>query len=354
MADNLLDGVRSRDVATERLRMRVLEAGPEDGVPVVMVHGNLATGRFFEHLLSGAPQRYRFVVPDMRGFGNTERLPIDGSRGLRDWSDDTAALVAALGIGRPVHLVGWSTGGGAIAQYLLDRPAEVASLTLLDPVSPYGFGGTKADGTPCAPDWAGSGGGAGSPDFAKRLQAGDRSADDPLSPRNVMNSSYWSSNHREPPDREDLLVEEILLSEIGDEGYPGDYVASEHWPGFAPGTRGILNALSGKYCAWDGIVDVTPKPPILWTHGDADIVISDTSAWEIGTLGSLGVVPGWPGVDAFPPQPMIAQIRAVLERYREAGGRVETELFEGSGHCPAIDARERWTAVFLAFLDSLD
>ena len=354
MTENLLEGVRSRDVQTERLRMRVLEAGPEDGVPVVMVHGNLATGRFFEHLLPGAPQRYRFVVPDMRGFGATERLPIDGSRGLRDWSDDTASLVAALGIGRSVHLVGWSTGGGAIAQYLLDRPAEVASLTLLDPVSPYGFGGTMADGTPCAPDWAGSGGGAGSPDFAQRIQAGDRSADDPLSPRNVMNSSYWSSNHREPPDREDLLVEEILLSEIGDDGYPGDSVASEHWPGFAPGTRGILNALSGKYCAWDGIVEVTPKPPILWTHGDADIVISDASAWEIGTLGSLGVVPGWPGADAFPPQPMVAQIRAVLERYRDAGGRVEMELFEGSGHCPAIDARERWAAVFFAFLGSLD
>jgi hypothetical protein len=33
---------------------------------------------------------------------------------------------------------------------------------------------------------------------------------------------------------------------------------------------------------------------------------------------------------------------------------VQVELFEGSGHCPAIDASERWSALFFAFLDSAD
>ena len=96
----------------------------------------------------------------------------------------------------------------------------------------------------------------------------------------------------------------------------------------APGTRGILNALSGKYCDWSGIVDLDPKPPVLWTHGSGDIVIADGSAWELGTLGSAGVVEGWPGAEVFPPQPMVAQIREVLERYADAGGRVRTEVFE--------------------------
>ena len=67
----------------------------------------------------------------------------------------------------------------------------------------------------------------------------------------------------------------------------------------------------------------------------------------MGTLGSLGVVPGWPGAEAFPPQPMVAQIRAVLERYEARGGRVEIEIFEESGHFPPIDARERWSAALL-------
>jgi pimeloyl-ACP methyl ester carboxylesterase len=335
---------------TSRMETAYIESGPQDGIPVVLIHGNLSTGRFYSHLFERAPERYRFIAPDMRGFGDSERLPIDATRGLRDWADDTHALVEALGISRPVHLVGWSTGGAAIAAYALDRP--VASLTFIDPVSPYGYGGSHPDGTPCRPDWAGSGGGTGNPEFTARPAAGDRSDEGDTAPRNVLNSSYWAPTHREPPEREEELLTELLKSATGDDGYPGDATPSEHWPGVAPGTRGILNALSPKHCNWAGIVDLDPKPPVLWTHGTADIVVADGSAWELGTLGQAGHVPGWPGEDVFPPQPMVSQIRDVLERYRSAGGRVEIEMFEGSGHFPPIDAQERWSATFFAFLDS--
>ena len=208
----------------------------------------------------------------------------------------------------------------------------------------------RRDGRPCCPDYAGSGGGTGSPDFTRRIAEGDRSSDDPASPRNVMNTSYWSPEHREPPDREEILLAEILKSQTGDDGYPGDLVPTENWPTVAPGTRGILNALSPKHCDWSGIVALDPKPPVLWTHGTADIVVADGAAWEIGTLGKLGAVPGWPGEEAFPPQPMVTQIRDVLERYRDAGGDVVMEMFEGSGHFPAIDARERFAEVFFGFV----
>src|SRR5438105_1483168 len=349
---NLLPGVRSHTTTTDRLRVHWIESGPEHGIPVVLIHGNLATGRFFEHLMPGAPERFRFIAPDMRGFGDTEQVPIDATRGLRDWADDAHSLVQALDMDRPVHLAGWSTGGAAVAAYAMDRP--VASLTFIDPVSPFGFGGVRLDGTPCFPDYAGSGGGTGSADFAQRIAASDRSAESPLSPRNVMNSSYWSPDHREPADREDLLVDQILKSVTGDDGYPGDFTPSENWPGVAPGTRGILNALSGKYCSWSAIVDIDPKPPVLWTHGSRDIVVADGSAWEMGTLGQMGHVPGWPGEDVFPPQPMVTQIRAVLARYLEAGGRMETAMLEGSGHGPLFDAAERWSSIFFGFLDSVD
>ncbi|MEM8863210.1 MAG: alpha/beta hydrolase [Chloroflexota bacterium] len=166
---SFLDGVTKHQIATDRLNTNFLSFGPEDGIPVVLIHGNLSTGRFYEHLMPMAPAGYRFIMPDMRGFGETERVPIDATRGLNDWADDTHALVKALGIDQPVHLAGWSTGGAAIAAYAIDRPSEVASLTFIDPVSPYGFGGCHVDGTPCYPDWAGSGGGTGNPDFTQRL-----------------------------------------------------------------------------------------------------------------------------------------------------------------------------------------
>src|SRR5260370_34072900 len=95
--------------------------------------------------------------------------------GLHDWADDTFSLVETLGITRPVHLVGWSTGGAAIANYAVDRP--VASLTFVDPVSPYGFGGGRLAGPPCFPDCAGSGGGTGHLAYTNPIADHDPSAE---------------------------------------------------------------------------------------------------------------------------------------------------------------------------------
>ncbi len=350
----LPDGVRSARTATDRLDTHYLSFGPDDGIPVVLIHGNLSSARFYDETMAAAPGRYRVVAPDMRGFGDSEAKPLDGTRGLRDWSDDTRALIAALGIEGPVHLAGWSTGGAAISYYAIDHPDEVASLTLIDPVSPYGFGGTKdLDGTPCFSDYAGSGGGTASPEFVERLGSGDRGGDSDLSPRNVMNGFYWSPGHREPPEREDMLLGEVLKSVIGDGGYPGDSAPSANWPGVAPGTSGIMNALSGKYCNTSGIVNIEPKPPILWAHGAEDLVVSDNSMFEMGALGKLGAVPEWPGEEVYPPQPMVAQIRSVLDRYAAAGGSVRTEIFERSGHGPLIDAATRFREVFYGFLDGV-
>src|SRR3954471_6877894 len=142
--------MRSHRVATPRLELALVESGPEDGIPVVLIHGNLSTGRFYEHLFDDAPERYRLIAPDMRGFGESDPEPLDATRGLHDWADDTAALLTKLGIDAPPHLAGWSTGGAAITAFAFERP--VASLTLIDPVGPYGFGGVKLDGTPHYPD----------------------------------------------------------------------------------------------------------------------------------------------------------------------------------------------------------
>ena len=337
-------------VETDRGGIHLHEWGPDDGVPVVMLHGNLSTGRFYEQVAAAAPDHLRVLAPDMRGFGRTAERVIDATRGLRDWSDDTAALLEALGVDGPVHLAGWSTGGAAIASYAIDRPGSVASLTLIDPVSPYGFGGVHRDGTPVADDYAGSGGGTGNPDFAAALAAGDRSTDSPVSPLNVLRSSYWSPDFTMDPAFEQVLLDEVLFSEVGPEGYPGDAVPSDNWPGVAPGEVGVLNALSPKYCDWSDIVALEPKPPVLWVHGTDDIVVADGSAWEMGTLGKMELVPGWPGEETFPPQQMVTQIDDVLGAYAEQGGSVLVERFEGSGHGPFLDARARFCEVFYGFV----
>lgn len=346
-----LPRVNSQSVDTGRLRMHYLSTGSVGSEPVVMIHGNLATSRFFEHIMTDAPDRYRIIAPDMRNFGDTESIPLDATRGLHDWADDTVSLVEALEIEDPVHLVGWSTGGAAIAAYAIDRPSQVSSLTFIDPVSPYGFGGTKdAAGTQINDDFAGTGAGAGNPDFDRLITEGDRTGDSDMSPRNIMNGFYWSPEHRESSEREDVLVDEILKSVVGSGGHPGDVTGSDIWPTFAPGVFGVLNGLSGKYCNWSAITDIDPKPPVLWTHGTADLVVSNVSMWDMGTLGQMGLIPGWPGEGEFPPQPMVDQIASVLAAYAGNGGSVQTEMMEGSGHGPHIDAADRWRELFFDFL----
>ncbi|HEX6797901.1 MAG TPA: alpha/beta hydrolase [Ktedonobacterales bacterium] len=352
-AASFLPGVMSRMVETPRLRQHLLASGPEDGVPVVLVHGNVSSGRFFEETLAALPPQYWGIAPDLRGFGESETQPVDATRGLRDFSDDLHALFTALGFGpdRKPHLAGWSMGGGVVMQYAIDHPDAVASITLIDPLSPYGFGGTRgADGALCWPDDAGSGGGTANPDYVKRLAEKDRGEESPNSPRSVMNAFYFKPPFRAAPEREEIFVDAMLTTVIGEDNYPGDSTMSANWPSAAPGTRGVNNAMAPTYCNLSAFTSISPRPPVLWMRGADDQIVSDSSFLDFGTLGQLGFVPGWPGADVYPPQPMVSQMRAVLDGYRANGGSYEEVVIADCGHAPHIEQPEAFRAALWRFL----
>lgn len=339
-----MSGFAGQMVQTDRLRMHVWTSGPKGGRPLLLVHGNITTGGFWRYVVEELPDDIRVIAPDMRAFGRTEPLPIDATRGVGDFADDVRSLLEALGLDgkRAVHAAGWSMGGAVLQQYLLSHPGDLASLTLIAPVSPYGFGGTKgADGEPCTPDFAGSGGGTAAPDFVRRLAARDDSPDDPTSSPRVVLLSFFGPGSNAANVDEDFLVDELLTTVVGDDYYPGDAAASENWPSVAPGDRGVLNTMSPKHFDTSGLADVGDKPPIAWIHATDDQVISDRSMFDFGTLGEVGVVPGWPGADSMPPQPMETQMRAVLDRYAAAGGRVREVVLDGVGHGIPLEAPDR-------------
>lgn len=342
--------VRSQVVPTSRLAVHCQIAGPDDAPVVVLVHGNISTGRFFNHVIESLARSYRVIAPDMRGFGDTESLPIDATRGLRDFSDDLHALLAALNIERPVHLVGWSVGGGIVLQFAVDHPAQVASLVLEAPMSPYGFGGTKdLQGTPCHDDFAGSGGGTANPEFVRLLAAGDRDVASQTSPRNVLRGCIIHPGNGVTGADEDVYLTELLKTKVGDDHYPGDLQASTNWPGVAPGARGMNNAISPKFINLKGFAGIDPKPPVLWIRGDKDVIVSDTSLFDFGFLGQLGAVPGWPGNDVCPPQPMVGQMRTLLDAYRDRGGRYEEVVLADTGHSPHLERPTEYVAALVNF-----
>jgi len=328
----LFDGIAARIVDTDRLSVNVLERVADDAATppertIVLLHGTVASSLFWQEIMQDLPRDLRVLAIDLRGFGGTEHMPVDATRGVRDFSDDVHAALTALGVER-AHLVGWSLGGGVALQYALDHP--VLSLTLLAPVPPHGFGGTRLDGSWLTDDAAGTGAGTANPDFVQRLTDRDASADAPTSPRTVFRTTYVAEGYT--TDDEDVWVEAMLTTSTAGGNYPGDTAASTSWPGYAPGTSGVLNALSPRYFDVSGIVGLAEKPPVLWMHGTADVVVSDASFSDVNHLGAVGIVPGWPGDDIAPPQPMVSQTRAVLEAYRAAGGDVTEIPVEGAGH----------------------
>lgn len=342
MTNLILDGITVSRVTTPRLGAQVLERGSDaPRATVVLIHGNVSSSLFFQPLMLALDPDIRALAIDLRGFGGSDTLPIDATRGVRDFSDDVASVLDELGTG-PVHLVGWSMGGGVVMQYLLDHPDMVSSLTLQAPVSPYGFGSTSgADGV-LINDAAGSGGGGANPDFVARLQSGDHTADTPTSPRSVFRGTYVAPGYES--EHEDVWVASMLTTATGEGNYPGTGSPSDAWPGFGPGGSGVLNTMAPTVFNVSGIVDVTPKPPILWIRGDADAIVSDASLFDLNHLGALGAIPGWPGVDVAPAQPMVSQTRAVLDRYVENGGSYREVVFEDCGHSPHLEDQDRFMA----------
>lgn len=343
-----LPGITSHMIQTPRLAVHALTSGPDDGLPVLFIHGNGASATFWEETMLALPAGLRGIAPDLRGYGDTEPLPVDATLGLGDMVDDVLAMADALGL-TAYHVVGHSMGGGVAMKLAIARPAAVLSLTLVDTVSPYGYSGSKdVDGTPCYDDGAPAGAGSVNPEFVRLMGEKDRSADNPVSPRNVLRQFYVKPPFTHP--REEELLSSMLSLRIGEDWYPGDAAPSPHWPGVCPGTRGIVNAFSRKYFDASGIVDIQPKPPVLWIRGADDNIVANNAFWDIAALGAMGFVPGWPGLDECPPQPMIDQTRAVLERYAANGGSYREEVIADAGHSPFLEKPEEFNRLLHALI----
>ncbi len=338
-----LPGITSKMIDTPRIKTHVLFSGGESGTPVLFLHGNAASATYWEEIMLKLPAGFRGIAPDLRGYGDTEDKLIDATRGAGDWVDDILSLMDTLKVEK-AHLVGHSMGGALVFNLVAAAPKRILSGTVVNPASPYGFGGSKdLDGTPCYDDCAGSGGGVVNPEFPKLMAAGDRSSDNPqASPRVVMNSFFWKPPFK--PAREEDLLSSLLTEKVGPEKYPGDLTPSANWPNVAPGKFGPINAVSPKYVG-DSVkkfIAADPKPFMLWIRGDSDAIVSDMSLFDMGALGKLGYVPGWPGEEVYPPQPMVCQTRAILQKY----GPFEEVVIAETGHTPYVEKPEEFMAAF--------
>lgn len=345
-----LQGITPKTITTGRITTRVLFRGPESGIPVFFLHGNTSSATWWEETMVALPKDYYAIAPDQRGFGDADpEKYIDATQGMGDLAQDVIALLDFLGIVK-AHIVGNSLGGNVVWRMLADHPERFLSVTLADPGSPYGYGATRdTEGTPTTPDFSGSGAGISNPEAMQRMIDGDRSTESQFSPRSVFRTLVVKPPFI--PEREEEILSALLATHFGDKDQPGDLVQSDNWPFVAPGVWGARNALSPKYIVdAEVIINSQPKSKILWVRGSHSLIISDEASIDLGYLGKIGLIPGWPGEEIYPPQPMVSQTRAVLDKYAAAGGSYEEVVIHDAGHIPFIEKPDEFNTVFHAHL----
>ena len=103
------------------------DSGPRDAPAILLAHSLFFDHRMFEHQIAHFSDRYRVVVYDQRGHGDSPH-PADGRYDMDTLTDDAAALIESLRLGA-VHVVGNSMGGFIALRLGARRPELVRSVT---------------------------------------------------------------------------------------------------------------------------------------------------------------------------------------------------------------------------------
>lgn len=119
------DGVQleSTMVPANGIRLHVVQAGPKDGPPVVLLHGYPEFWfAWHKQIVRLAKAGFRVIAPDQRGYDASDKPRGIAAYQVEDMVGDILGLIQALGYER-VDLAGHDWGG-AIAWYLVIEHAE--------------------------------------------------------------------------------------------------------------------------------------------------------------------------------------------------------------------------------------
>ena len=110
--------------------------GPDDGEPVIMWHGFPEMGYSWRHQAAAlAADGYRAIVPDLRGYGASDRPTGTAAYAFPQLVGDVVGLINALGHGY-AHLVGHDWGGSLCWATSALMPDKVRSLMILNAPHP--------------------------------------------------------------------------------------------------------------------------------------------------------------------------------------------------------------------------
>jgi haloacetate dehalogenase len=109
------------------IKIHYAEAG--EGPPVVLLHGFPETSYAWRYQIEALKSRYRLIVPDLRGYGATEKASSGYDK--RTMANDIRALMSNLGIERAA-IVTHDRGARVGLRLAKDHPDAVAHFAALD------------------------------------------------------------------------------------------------------------------------------------------------------------------------------------------------------------------------------
>ena len=130
---------RERRVTTNGIELHLVEAGPEDGPPVVLCHGFPELAYSWRHQIPAlADAGYHVLAPDQRGYGDSDRPEPIEAYDIHHLTDDLLGLLDDIGAEQAVF-VGHDWGSMVVGQMALLHPERMTGVVAMSvPLLPRG------------------------------------------------------------------------------------------------------------------------------------------------------------------------------------------------------------------------
>jgi pimeloyl-ACP methyl ester carboxylesterase len=190
-----------------------------DGPPIVLSHGYTASLRMWDGQIGPLSRRYRVVVYDTRGHGDSEAPASPDAYSIATFAEDQAALMDHLGIERAI-IGGLSMGGMVAQEFALRYPRRVEALLLCDTGA-----GMQA-------------GAFGSPEMRERMAAFREQMAKLARERGMAAVAEWMRQNPQGPRPEGPVPEGVRrhlegVARMSVDGWLGGAHALQTWPGVA-------------------------------------------------------------------------------------------------------------------------
>src|SRR3954451_6901597 len=137
----MMNGLQQAITPTNGVRLHLVEAGPEAGPPVILLHGFPEFWYGWRHQIGPlADAGFRVIVPDQRGYATSEKPRQVSAYALDTLAHDVLGLIESTG--RPRAAVVGHDWGAIVAWWVAVRhPERVERLAVINGPHPIAFRG---------------------------------------------------------------------------------------------------------------------------------------------------------------------------------------------------------------------